>query len=324
VTYRPKFSVLFHGVAQTEFMEGHAFQLVQAVCALLAPMKSQLPPHSSLSVPSGPLFDYQFGEDLFLGRTGRGPLRITWDTNLLLDFFEHGEHILTGLPIDEPGALGEELEAMQVIMALSMVRDIRFRISGLTVRDSKTKRLSRKQVSDRWNAYLHFAAALTETDGPEEQTAQFSPTHGSDAEAALAKVPQGNDRALVLDALSAGQHVFLTRDRKIRRARESLSHHGLLLVSPQDLLEMLASSGALLCLIDPGRYLQWGLLDPHRVTHLLEGLTYDLSAKHQVPQAVLVQSGDEIPFVDPVIPWVLSRFEEAALEGDHSPQGEHP
>jgi hypothetical protein len=96
-------------------MEGHAVQIVEAVCALLAPMKSQLPPTSSLPFPSGPLFDYQLGEDLFLGRTGRGPLRITWDTNLLLDFFEHGERILTGSSIDEPGTLGEELEALQVM-----------------------------------------------------------------------------------------------------------------------------------------------------------------------------------------------------------------
>jgi hypothetical protein len=58
--------------------------------------------------------------------------------------------------------------------------------------------------------------------------------------------PRGlRDRDLVRGASEAGCHVFLTTDKGILRCRDSLSKHGLPILSPAQLIEALDESGEL-------------------------------------------------------------------------------
>lgn len=79
------------------------------------------------SPPEGPHFLYEDGPSLFLGRGGRGPLQVTWDTNLLIDYFEYGTQLWgsESLPRAVPTEQGEELEGLQVLVSLWVLRDIR-------------------------------------------------------------------------------------------------------------------------------------------------------------------------------------------------------
>lgn len=88
---------------------------------------------------------------------------------------------------------------------------------------------------------------------------------------ALSHVPRGNDRELVRDALTKGMHIFLTRDKGVLRARDSLAPLGLLLTSPLDLVEALGAAGALHCLFEP-QHLYWPMPDQERVSHLIKAL----------------------------------------------------
>jgi Sodium/calcium exchanger protein len=59
------------------------------------------------------------------------------------------------------------------------------------------------------------------------------------------RLPCGLDRALVLRALYAGCHVFVTCDKKILRCHSTFSDLGLAILSPAQLLERLEVSGEL-------------------------------------------------------------------------------
>jgi hypothetical protein len=64
--------------------------------------------------------------------------------------------------------------------------------------------------------------------------------------AADQKLPRrGQDRQLVLEALEAGCHVFITADKKILRCHSSFFDQGLAILSPAQLLEELDASGEL-------------------------------------------------------------------------------
>ena len=66
---------------------------------------------------------------------------------------------------------------------------------------------------------------------------------GSAAEQQLPR--RGQDRRLVLEALEAGCHVFVTADKKILRCHGLFINQGLAILSPAQLLEELDASGEL-------------------------------------------------------------------------------
>lgn len=228
------------------------------------------------SPPEGPHFFYEDGPSLFLGRGGRGPLQVAWDTNLLVDYFEYGTQLWESesLPHAIPTEQGEELEGLQVLVSLWVLRDIRFHILPGVIVDSKKKPLARSRRQQRLHAWEEFCAALALVEDEEEgYGAPVPPVGISDHEAnqALSHVPAGNDRALVRDALMRGLHVFLTCDKGVLKARDSLAALGLLLVSPLDLLEELGAAGALHCLFER-QHLYWPMPDQQRVSHLIQAL----------------------------------------------------
>lgn len=65
-------------------------------------------------------------------------------------------------------------------------------------------------------------------------------------EAALDRVPSGGDRMLVGQAVRAGVHALLTRDRRVLACAHVLRPLGPAIIDPENLLELLASCGALL------------------------------------------------------------------------------
>jgi hypothetical protein len=91
--------------------------------------------------PEGPHFVYDGAQHLFLGRRGRGPLSVAWDTNLLIDYFTYGSLLWKGESIPVDGDYGAELEGLQLILGLWVMRDIRFVILPDTIDDAK-KQLS--------------------------------------------------------------------------------------------------------------------------------------------------------------------------------------
>ena len=225
--------------------------------------------------PEGPHFLYDAAPTLFGQRKGRGPLWIAWDTNLLIDYFNYGEQLWNGesLP-DELGSVGEELEGLQVVMGLWVIRDIRFRIPTGVLDDSKRKPLSPERRARRMHAWTEFELALQlvadDEDGWPEPTSLVS----GDLIDQLERVPAGNDRRLVEEAIRSGMHVFLTCDKGVLRARSQVENLGLLIASPLDLLEELGAAGALHCLFAP-EYAVWPVPDQQRVSHLIQALAED-------------------------------------------------
>lgn len=230
-----------------------------------------------VSPPEGPHFRYGDGPSLFLGRLGRGPLHVAWDTNLLVDYFEYGTRLWDGEALPEvlPTDQGEELEGLQVLVSLWVLRDIRFHILPGVIDDSKKKPLTQKRREQRVHAWKEFCAAITLVgDEGEDANGLPGPPLGAlshSVDQSLSRVPGGNDRALVRDALAAGMHVFLTCDKGVLKARDSLSSHGLLIASPLDLVEELGAAGALHCLL-ASRHLYWPIPDQRRVSHLINAL----------------------------------------------------
>ena len=73
-------------------------------------------------------FLYENSPAIFLGRTGYGPLRMAWDSNVIIDYAEFGDLMWDDRefdpPISEPRYL-EELVALNTLVQLWMVRDMR-------------------------------------------------------------------------------------------------------------------------------------------------------------------------------------------------------
>jgi len=233
--------------------------------------------------PEGPYFVYDSAPDLFLGRTGRGPLEVVWDTSVLIDYFEYGGAMWEGEDLaiadDEYRA---EVEGLNIIINLWTRRDIRFHVLDRTVKDAKKRQLSAERVESRRHAVGELAAALRLdmwADDRQERSRREALTDASGeplppSEARLQRLPKGIDRDLVRDAVTMGAHVFLTRDKPLLRHAESIKAHRLLLLSPLDLVEELAACGALLALLKP-ETAYWPLPDLQRMTHLINAIGHD-------------------------------------------------
>ena len=218
----------------------------------------------------GPSFQYERSPGLFAGRMGRGPLRLAWDTNILVDYFEHGAHLWRGEPMADlvTGEYGEELDALQILLALYVVRDIEIEILRRTVSDFKSS--ASEQYRDRnRRAMREFETAIHHfAEGRETSL------HGWDRgtlRSVAAVLPAGADRDLAREALTKDVHVFLTRDKALLSQRGIIGGLGLQVLSPGDLLEELAASGNLNCLLDPTTLL-WPMPDQERIAHLIRAL----------------------------------------------------
>jgi hypothetical protein len=153
--------------AEYRRLEGWGVHLANALSARLrAALTDEYTKHllalaAKMPVPEGPQFVYEAGPDLFLGRRGWGPLYIAWDTNLLLDYFQFGSALWQGDGL--PDSLGqkhaEELEGLQLLLSLWVLRDIRFVILPDSIDDAK-KQLSPERRENRIRAFDEFASAL--------------------------------------------------------------------------------------------------------------------------------------------------------------------
>jgi hypothetical protein len=206
-----------------------------------------------------------------------GPLFIVWDTNLLVDYFEFGRALWEGH--DLPDKLDDEyvgeLEGLQFLIALWVLRDIRFVVFPASVTDA-TKKLSLERRASRLTAFHGFASALRLVsadspgiDLPSRDGLLILPEPM--LQRAVAKIPPGFDRALVNSAARLGLHVFLTRDKGILSHRDALRPFGLLLASPLDIFEELLGCGAFNCMLEPP-YAYWPMPDQMRVGHLIRAL----------------------------------------------------
>jgi hypothetical protein len=252
-------------------LEAYGVRLLNRVSRQL---REAFDPPELTFAPVGPDFDYASCPELFGGRRGRGPLTVVWDTNLLIDYFQHGRALWKDEPLpDELGDYGDELEALQLIVAVWVIRELRFHILPRVLVDAKRK-LSQKRRGERINALENFAAALRLVGSEHEPASARSRARSLKSNGGLrrvlAQVPS-TDRPLVADAVELDAHVFLTRDRGVLACKQGLRPFGLLIATPADLLEQLAAYGALHCLLIPNAA-YWPLPDQARVTHMINAL----------------------------------------------------
>lgn len=214
--------------------------------------------------PEGPHFLYDQGPQLFSQRTGRGPLRVMLDTNIFVDFVERAQTIWVE-DIEVGDKHGEELEALQLIMAAWVIRDIRLFLPD-ALRWDGGHRLSMSRRRQRAHAIREFDMAL-QLVGEFDEDPQPGPIDVRTMNSLLERVPKGGDRSIAREAATAGMHVLLTRDERFLKARPNMRLLGVLLVSPQELFESLVMAGAFHCLLFP-QCAYWPLPDQHRTSHL--------------------------------------------------------
>lgn len=230
-------------------------------------------------VPVGPDFDYAVSTDLFGPRRGRGALYVAWDTNLLIDYFDFGTRIWRQQDLPESMEEGNylALEGLELLLALSVVRDIRFVVLPAVIDDAK-KRLSDQRRRNRINAFQEFAGALRLVSDTTDDGHLVAPSRAGllqlpdrVVQEILEAVPAGLDRRLVRAAVRSGVHVLITKDRGMLNGSLALRRLGLTITHPQELLEWLFAAGAFHCLLDP-RFLYWPMPDQQRIAHLIAAL----------------------------------------------------
>ncbi|GAA1044458.1 hypothetical protein [Streptomyces murinus] len=184
-----------------------------------------------------------------LGRSGRGPMRIAWDTNVLLDYLEYGFHMWDGRewPVKE-GKYLEDLEALNALLNAYIFLDLRFFLFDRVLVDAK-KSLTVERRQQRELAIDCFAEALffadygipehnSDPDLMQPGTVDMSYRHHRHSEQ-LSLLPGGHDRMLVMEALDRDIHVFMTRDQGILKNAERFKPLRLLLVSPSGLCDLI-------------------------------------------------------------------------------------
>ncbi|MDO5676799.1 MAG: hypothetical protein Q4G35_04745 [Propionibacteriaceae bacterium] len=215
-------------------------------------------------IPEGPHFVYENAPHLFGQRTGRGPLHVMLDTNVFLDLADRARSIwLEDIEVDSK--YGEELEALQLFMGLWVIRDIRLHLPEALRWDSRSI-LSEKRRAERRRAIREFDLAL-QLVGEFDVNRQDRIGAYRVLNRLLERVPAGGDRSIAREAMNSGMHVVLTRDEGFLKAKASLRVVGIMVASPQDLLEMLVAAGAFHCLLRP-ECAYWPLPDQHRTSHL--------------------------------------------------------
>jgi hypothetical protein len=105
-------------------------------------------------------FFYENCPKVFLGRIGYGPLRMAWDTNILIDYAQFGDLMWEedhefNPPTSEPRYRGE-LVALNTIIQLWMMRDIRVRAPERQIEDAQ-RELDAAQWELRARQLHHFS-----------------------------------------------------------------------------------------------------------------------------------------------------------------------
>lgn len=153
-----------------------------------------LPPRE---LDEGGCFDYKATPSVFLGRTGFGPLRVAWDTKVLIDCREFGAILLAGgggaLPAGLDPEYEEQLLALGTLMTtIYMTRDVRIHALVRQLRDlggtrgasasargaSPAARRSRVRSSREKFATWLMAVCMCRQEEVAEQTGMSLPTVG--------------------------------------------------------------------------------------------------------------------------------------------------
>ncbi len=189
---------------------------------------------------SGACFSYVATPQLFGDRMGWGPMRVAWDTNVLIDYVTNLVLYRDGDVFEPPAGLdeeyAEELVALVAFMQIWMMRDIRIYVTGAQLSDG---RLSRARRRARQDPLLEVAAALEclrhEPPGRLLDEIQ-APTPG---------LPRGltkADRHIVSESLRLRCHVLLTRDEDdILTRRNALMAFGLAALRPTEWLDAMVA-----------------------------------------------------------------------------------
>jgi hypothetical protein len=233
------------------------------------PIRPLMPNPRSLAwdEEEGGCFEYERCPDIFLGRLGRGPLRVAWDTNILVDYACFGGAMWDDDepfdPLVEDEAYRENLIAFQALMELWSVRDIRIHVFDRQLTDAK-RQLTAERASARMRQVEEITAALycvrQDTDRWEPAVDEAMPAPSS-----LSWMEPGADRELLEAVIDAGCHVFLTRDHGVLRNAGALEAYWLVALCPADLLDRLAAGGEF-GFTSSGAFL---IPDSHKWTHLM-------------------------------------------------------
>ncbi len=258
-------------IGSTDEREGIGLALLQKIAAIFRSEFGDIPRLEP--PPLGPQFDYSRSRELFGTRPGAGPLHIAWDTNLLVDYFDFGRALWEFDRLPAEAHDRDELEALQFVMAVWVIRDVRFHILPRFLEDAR-KGLSEARRRRRAVALDAFEAALShmgyDPTEPVPTTGLLLPDSAREYE--VRKIGDPLDRLLVRQALHMGVHVFMTRDKRLISWGAALRPFGLWIASPGDLLEEFVACGALHCLIHPRGHAYWPIPDLTRVLFLLEAL----------------------------------------------------
>ena len=198
--------------------------------------------------PEGGGFIYENCPEIFLGRVGYGPLRVAWDTNIIIDYAEYGDLIWKSEDEDvefdpriSETCYRNELVALNEFMHLWLMRDIRVRVPARQVFDARrdlddaTWELRERQVH-------HFLAALRCIELDKEIIENMPPFDVLNAESTNDQW----DESLVLEAIENGCHVFLTRDSRLRRRLYQMAHEAFMIIMPpSELIQKVSDAGEL-------------------------------------------------------------------------------
>ena len=210
-------------------------------------------------------FQYENCPEIFLGRRGYGPLRIAWDSNILIDYAQYGslmwEEDKFDPPVTERRCRGELL-ALCELMNMWMSRDIRIRMPARQKIDASNRLHPEVRQLRLWQIQ-RFQAALSCIDLDADIDGNVVPF------AALGRKSTNDDwdRSLTEEAIANGCHVFLTGDRKLRKKLAGMAASGFIsLFSPVELLGRLSRSGQTL-LARTGELL---MPDNHKWSHVMD------------------------------------------------------
>jgi len=216
-------------------------------------------------------FDYEANPELFLGRSGGGPLWVVWDTNILITYLKYGEALWGDSELLATDHEHDEVEALGALINLWVWRDIRWRVLERTLTDAQHQ-LSQSKYERSLSAMEEIAAALA-LSGREWDEPPPPPLTDPIPPVVLERLPhRGADRELVDLAQREGMHVLLTNDRRLANKAPLVAQYGLVLARPTGLLDLLAMSDDLGMLSTSPAAVPGLFLDTQRISHLIAAL----------------------------------------------------
>jgi hypothetical protein len=113
-------------------------------------------------------FDYARCSRIFGHRVGRGPLVIAWDTNILIDYQEHGDALWNeDVPPEVDIKYHDELEALQtLVVGLFWWRSVVIHLSDCHLLDDGGKPLPSDRHAQRSTAVRKLPEAMSLTIEP--------------------------------------------------------------------------------------------------------------------------------------------------------------